>query len=251
MSEILSIIDKAKLLAKDGVVPVILTYHNGGQEQRRIGLTGNNDPIVLNKGSKKRGRYLNSFDLSNIELVIKNKTSVATKWVLSVKKAIKLLEASGLWVNVLADLKLALSLGYEKIKDAHDTYWRKGDVEDYNAQERLNLERIKSISPLLVKTNDKGVEYARTDILFYMSEPLEIKKMYFGKYANERCLSDIHHYMTNKVKGHVSGTSSYDVSFEYDPISAKAWYSEEYRGCGNGHYYLALNGSHAMFYEDD
>ena len=30
-----------------------------------------------------------------------------------------------------------------------------------------------------------------------------------------------------------------------------AWYSEEYRGCGNGHYYLMFDATHAIFYEDD
>jgi hypothetical protein len=30
-----------------------------------------------------------------------------------------------------------------------------------------------------------------------------------------------------------------------------AWYSEEYRGCLNGHYYLMFDATHAIFYEDD
>ena len=47
------------------------------------------------------------------------------------------------------------------------------------------------------------------------------------------------------------GRSSYDVSFSYDPKLQHAWYSEEYKNCGNGHYYLALDETHALFYEDD
>jgi hypothetical protein len=30
-----------------------------------------------------------------------------------------------------------------------------------------------------------------------------------------------------------------------------ASYSEEYRNCGNGHYYLMFDATHAIFYEDD
>ena len=45
--------------------------------------------------------------------------------------------------------------------------------------------------------------------------------------------------------------TSYDVSFQLKAKERKAWYSEEYRGCGNGHYYLALNHSCALFYEHD
>ena len=40
-------------------------------------------------------------------------------------------------------------------------------------------------------------------------------------------------------------------TFEYEPDKNKAWYSEEYRGCGNGHYYIALNSSMALFCEND
>ena len=31
----------------------------------------------------------------------------------------------------------------------------------------------------------------------------------------------------------------------------RGWYSEEYRGCGNGHYYLLIDAKHAIFYEND
>ena len=29
------------------------------------------------------------------------------------------------------------------------------------------------------------------------------------------------------------------------------WYSKEFKGCGNGHYYLALDATHTIFVEDD
>lgn len=32
---------------------------------------------------------------------------------------------------------------------------------------------------------------------------------------------------------------------------ARGWYSEEYKNCGNGHYYLLFDAKHAIFYEDD
>ena len=34
-------------------------------------------------------------------------------------------------------------------------------------------------------------------------------------------------------------------------IKNYAWYSEEYKGCLNGHYYIALDEKHVWFYEDD
>ena len=40
-------------------------------------------------------------------------------------------------------------------------------------------------------------------------------------------------------------------TFEYKADKNKAWYSEEYRGCGNGHYYIAIDENTALFIEND
>ena len=44
--------------------------------------------------------------------------------------------------------------------------------------------------------------------------------------------------------------NSLEVKFNEDGIG-RAWYSEEFKGCGNGHYYLLFDYKHAIFYEDD
>ncbi len=93
--------------------------------------------------------------------------------------------------------------------------------------------------------------YVKSSILYTYSQLPKVKKMYFGKYRNEMVLNVIKSNMEKKTVTHESGKSSYDVSFEYNPEKNKAWYSEEYRGCGNGHYYIALNPTHALFVEDD
>ena len=72
-----------------------------------------------------------------------------------------------------------------------------------------------------------------------------------GKYQNEYVLARIKAALEHKVESRESARASYDVSFSYNPELSKAWYSEEYKGCGNGHYYLALDAAHALFYEDD
>jgi hypothetical protein len=43
--------------------------------------------------------------------------------------------------------------------------------------------------------------------------------------------------------------TSYDYSVHI--TNGRAWFSEEYKDCGNGHYYLLLNANCAIFYEDD
>lgn len=97
--------------------------------------------------------------------------------------------------------------------------------------------------------------YSPFDVYQYING-LKIKKMIFHKskwqnYITAEKLKQIAYAMDNKEKFHTSGRNGYDVSFEYNPELNRAWYSEEYSGCGNGHYYLALNRTHAMYCEDD
>ena len=43
---------------------------------------------------------------------------------------------------------------------------------------------------------------------------------------------------------------SYDISMSINP-DGRAFYSEEYRNCGNGHYFMLLDARHAIHVEDD
>jgi hypothetical protein len=76
--------------------------------------------------------------------------------------------------------------------------------------------------------------------------------MNFGEeQLNQVKLMEIARALHSKQNISISGRTNYDVSFEYNAEKGMAWYSEEYKNCGNGHYYLALNGTHAIFWEDD
>ena len=79
-----------------------------------------------------------------------------------------------------------------------------------------------------------------------------LKSMYFGKGSNARVKEEIRVALENK-QAYDSGRcrANYDVSFSYCPAKHKAWYSEEYKDCGNGHYYIALDANTALFVEND
>ena len=84
----------------------------------------------------------------------------------------------------------------------------------------------------------------------------KIKTMIFHKSRwdnakTEHIRQNIAEALKNKTSYQCRGSNGYDVSFEYDAEKNKAWYSEEYVGCGNGHYYLALDSTHAIYYEKD
>ena len=111
-----------------------------------------------------------------------------------------------------------------------------------------------------------GVTYKTMYSPFRIMEQVEnpkIKKMKFHKspylaYHTENVLKEIGNAIDTGV-AYSSGRyrNGYDVSFDYKPASeskdgiARAWYSEEYKDCGNGHYYLALNRTHALYWEKD
>ena len=170
--------------------------------------------------------------------------SINQKWEDGWKKVKTKLEASGLWENVIKEIDIVLDIGYEKMQLLYEKYW---NIEDKNKQ----IEYIKQVDKRLIGLNDKGEEYIITNLIWSYAGLSQVKKMYFGKYENNNVLEKIQNAMQNKIKISEHGRASYDVSFEYNPEHNRAWYSEEYKGCGNGHYYIALNNTHALFSEND
>lgn len=166
------------------------------------------------------------------------------QWQNSWKKVFNKLQASSLWPDLMAKTIIGLSIGYKKIKRANEIYDMHGIDDDQK------LEMIKAIDPIFIKSNCDGVEYIDDTIMRRMLGPAVIKKMYFGKYRNKIILCQIKAAIAQKTEYSVRERVGYDVSFSYNGKSS-AWYSEEYRDCGNGHYYIALDATHALFIEDD
>ena len=251
VEETLSLTDKAKEFLNKGINYVNFVYTNGHKEKRRLFKSQDNEICVIGKGRKNKGHYVSDeYNLKDIQEITKKVTELQS-WERKIDKAIKLLEKSGLWKDVLENLKLTKKIGYNKVQECYkltNAEFKEGYYE--NQVERVN--KIKEIEPRLIKINkETGKEYYNTSILWYLVYPLKIKKMNFGRYSNKDKLKLIKKAMQKKQKILESGRTSYDVSFEYNPEKNMAWYSEEYRNCGNGHYYLALNEEYAMFEEDD
>lgn len=75
------------------------------------------------------------------------------------------------------------------------------------------------------------------------------------KYRRKKEESSLLNAITNKEDYRSSWQEDYDRSIEVsfsqiDGIN-RAWFSKEFRGCGNGHYYIMFDEKHAIFYEDD
>ena len=266
---------------------VIAIFKDGTKRKVRLGISENDNMLIMK--SKNYGIKIDEAGIIDIKEIDYQK-----EWYNSIDKAINILEKSGLWRDVLENLKIAKSVGYEKLQKAYEItncdfidkqekalidlasifkqngislnelensnlidkdkiiYYYKNNTNEYDLNEKIIIEKIKEIDNRLIEVfNDK--ERYKTEILFHFVEPLTIKKMRFDndKRMNEFKLNQIKEAIQNKQEIEIYGRTSYDVRFHYKPNENKAFYSEEFRGKGNGHYYIALNEKYALFMEDD
>jgi len=248
--------EKALTLYNEGNRKITFLYQDGTKQIKRIGKTYGEQIIIMANRSHKRGYYLTN-ELNNnpnneVKDILKIETRVSKKdkWEKQTKKIIQMLKTSCLWEDNLKEYELALDIGYDKLMKCKEIQNGKY-VEGYTENQNEIVKRIKEVEPRLVYVSKEGNECYNTGILWYKIGIPNIKKMRFTTGDNEYYLNQINQAMKDKKELLLSGRTNYDISFEYQPNGNRAWYSEEFKGCGNGHYYLALNDTHAVHYEDD
>ena len=150
------------------------------------------------------------------------------------------LEKSGLWQHLLIkfkNMKLYTLAEKDKIYKLHF----KNDNEC--------LEYVRDKYPFMIKIRDDGTEYLDTDYVYEFSN-LITKSMYFG-WQNKNYKEQIKEHLEKKQSLDLFQRVNYDVTFNYNAEKGLAWYSEEYKNCRNGHYYIALDENTALFCEND
>lgn len=237
-------------LYDEGITRLNFVTETGEIVKARLGKTGDGQLLEM-IGKSRRGFYLkDDRRYKDFKLIKTRAVSVSVKWEKSLKKALSMLNKSGLWASVKTEIELALSIGWETLQQVNKIERTDYCSNDFNKNVRLRVEEVKKICPQLIKISE-GKEYIDYNILWHYSQPLKIKKMYFGKYINEEKLQQIKESLIKKENITINTRTNYDIRFKYLSESSCAWYSEEFKNCGNGHYYLALNETHVMHYEDD
>ena len=211
--------------------------------------------FVLAPKRKTRGWRYSPTQFFNYYKIKETKTGLTEndKWKKRLKKAIALCKQNDLWHNlqeIWENLYNHVSL--EEKRRIYEDYWA---CDRYNKEkgEQNYMDFVSSVKakyPFMIKADENGKEHIITDYIWELSD-CTLKSMYFGKWDNAIIKDNIRRALAEKRKHSESVTISYDVSFEYNPDIKKAWYSEEYRNCGNGHYYLALSENAAVFAEND
>ncbi len=221
-------------------------YDEKGELRRAI---KENDNTVFVYGKRKRiyGRRLSKeWFLYMYEIKPETeKKSEEDKWKGRINRAIKCLSTSGLWPELLPKLRNMLKLSYNDKKEILDAFHEHWTVDPTPVYEK-HIEKY----PFMFNKKDDGKITVDSFYIFEMSD-VTLKSMYFGKWRNDTEKANIKENLKNKKDYSVRTRTNYDVSFSYDAENNKAWYSEEYKDCGNGHYYLALDHNTAWFCEND
>lgn len=227
----------------------IVNYEKAPKKERAV--KESSDTVFVFWSRAKRYGIRLSLDefLNTHDLIIDTEEEIDKKWHKRINKAIKYLNESGLWPDIKNFFENLSKMSYSDKKAIEEIYWNHWHVPNEDTQKAYQpyVEKY----PFAFISHEDGSVNVCTKYIFEESE-CKLKSMYFGKHENTfvkekfaEALKNKQSYSTGIIK------VNYDVSLEYNAKLQKAWYSEEYVGCGNGHYYIALNANTALFCEDD
>lgn len=216
-----------------GVKEFNVIFNDGRHEKKRLFISDQGHICYFPKGKRSYGYIMYHETISNITIckpIIVDTLKVVKNFLNNV---VKYLTASGLWVNIKED--------YIKILSQGDDYLKTAINLDFSEQRKF-LESTIGVSSFHVD-----------DIV--TSALKGIKQINYDKYERTHYRNIIGEQIRNKEGNfRYHWVNGYDCSVQISKDNVGnlfAWYSEEYRGCGNGHYYFALDERRAIFVEDD
>lgn len=225
---------------------------DSGKTKLRVMKEDEDSYFIYAPRKKRRGWRYNLVGFTkHFDFKIEEEKNTKTeKWHNRLKRAIKCMEESGLWQDIKEKFKNLLRISYEEKEQVYNEYWQVNKWEKDKTDYNNFIARTKAKHPFMIYKNEKGEEHIDTNYIYEISE-CNLKSMYFGKWRNKREKEIIKEKITDKEDYKTWARTNYDTSFNYKANENMAWYSEEFKDCGNGHYYLALDNNTALFCEND
>ena len=238
----------------------ILLLADGTTAQLRLFISSDQDVCFFAKGSRSRGYRLNIDKVESIEAKQKKEQDKYKTFHRNCEKAASLLRASGLWPEICKRMEVQAAMteqNYNRLM----TLWQEYD-ELYNHREltydemnRLQEEKRKEYEAYFTERGATGDWYHFRQL----SENKQIVSIPYGKYNQydrlrvEQALERARQAEGNFEQETARWRGSYDFSVGVAKRDGNlmGWYSAEYKNCGNGHYYLLLDATHAIYSEDD
>ena len=213
---------------------------DGTSKVVRLWCSKDGQPCIIDKGRRNWGHYLNSGwnfetkDWVSLMPVEKKVVDIRKRLIKRATAAQKMLAESGLWGDIKDEIDAFLSLPEDEMEKFME------DVEN---------------DRLFGAAWDKKYSWFHTYQVFesFLRNTCW-KSINFHKRDREYEVGRIQEALKNKTGYRTYWTKGYDNSIEValgEDRKMRAWYSEEFRGCANGHYYLMFDATHAIFYEDD
>ena len=208
----------------------------GKKHEVRLFISKENYICVAPKRARKYGYVVSVSEMDKWDSLTKvnkgNKTDLVKRMRKRAESGIEMLNESGLWVDIKKELMKFIDLSDDDIRrDFID-----GDIyETYRTKKYDWLNSYQVFLSLKAKKCWKNPSFDKYD--FNKDSIIN----YF-----KRAISD-------KKPIRFTWRNVYDNTLEIinDNDIYRGFYSEEFKGCGNGHYYLLFDATHAIFYEDD
>lgn len=205
-----------------------VTYKDGTKKNVRLFYSQSYAFICeFKKGSRTRGYY---FSLDKVAEISKQKAKPENEiFRHNVKRLIKCLSESHLWEDIL---------GWAKV------------------MEKMTEDELNAYKGMIAKepfSSEKGNGFIGVDAFWRMFEKNSIKAVNYDKYWSFES-----HVKEAIEKGETYNSPRWEKGYD-NSVSVKmcedgklrGWYSEEFRNCGNGWYYLLIDAKHAIFSERD
>lgn len=152
------------------------------------------------------------------------------------------MEVSDVWPDVKEIYKQLLAMTWEDHREIQNSY-----RYVYSGNRNELVDKYKEKYPFIFNDENKII----SDYINGLSD-CKLKTMYFGKSKNKEIKECIKKALETKTSYESPLIrDKYDLQFTYDHKKKRATYIEEYKRCGNGHYYLALDANTAVWCEDD
>lgn len=213
---------------------------SGGSKIVRLWLHKDGRIAIMGKGRRNYGHELVSWcdhyeDWATLKLVEHKGTDRVNLVRRRAKDAVKYLTESGFWPDIKKEIEYFLeNVDIEDFcKDME-----KGSYKNFYCQ------------------RGEGQKYAWCST-YQVFESFYGKNCWksipWSKYNRQRESAEVENAIKDKKEYHRRWTNGYDNTIEitFNDDYPRGWLSCEYRNCGNGHYYLMLDATHAIFYEDD
>lgn len=225
---------------------IIATMADGETKLLRLFVSTSGCLAYFGKGKRRRGYSLDDIIRNIVSVKVKSKKEEQTeqeKYIANLKK-FKKIYTEKLHKNLWSDLRD----GYTRLNITDFERF----IDTFEGEKNTSYDFYKlllaycEINNLHLNTENK---YKTTTITSNKPKRYSNNSFQYGG-----CLENIKKHLDNKEDFLYGWESNYDVSVSgklCDDGVYRAWFSLEYRGCGNGHYYLLVNENQAVFAEND